>query len=97
MNKVNAKSHNKTIKRVINEPTTVLNIEKRQNQIPELWNFIIGRKEKDKPSQTHMWFGANFDKVMFKVDDEDYEEFVNLVAKNTKNYVMKKGILERTG
>ena len=92
MNKVNAKSHNKTIKRVINEPTTVLNIEKRQNQIPELWNFIIGRKEKDKPSQTHMWFGANFDKVMFKVDDEDYEEFVNLVAKNTKNYVRNNNV-----
>lgn len=86
MNKGGAKSK-KTTNKVNNGPLVVTNIEKRKIQIPELWNFIMKRKEKETSCQTHMWFGMGLDKIMFKVDDEDYDEFVNLVAKSTKNYI----------
>ena len=87
MKSTNTKTNNKLVKKQIVEQLPISNIDKRQVQITELWNFITRRKEKDKPSQTHMWFGANFDKIMFKVEDKDYNHFVNLVAETTKNYV----------
>ena len=82
----------KSINKVNNGSQIVKNIEKRKIQIPELWNFIMKRKEKETSCQTHMWFGMDLDKIMFKVDDEDYDEFVNLVAKSTKEYIKNDNI-----
>ena len=63
-----------------------------QIQIPELWNFINRRKEDNKINQTHMWFGEKNHKLMFKVDDVDYEEFVNLLANTTQKYLINNNI-----
>ena len=71
----------KTIKNS-EEATKVFKI--RQNIISELWDFITDRVEKDTKRQTHMWFGNGFDKVMFRVEDEEYEEYLNLVADTTQ-------------
>ena len=57
----------------------------RQYHLSELWNYIISNAEKDKSKQTHMWFGANFDKVLFRVDDDEYNYFVDLVGTTTEN------------
>jgi P4 family phage/plasmid primase-like protien len=73
-------------------PKTIKNSEEankifkiRQKTISKLWDFISDRVEKDTKKQTHMWFGNGFDKVMFRVEDDDYEEFVNLVSETTQN------------
>jgi hypothetical protein len=58
----------------IQKNVSMNNIEKRQIQSSKLWNFIINRKEKDTTKQTHMWFGDGLDKVMFRVEDEEYDE-----------------------
>jgi P4 family phage/plasmid primase-like protien len=55
----------------------------RQTIISNLWNFITDRCEKDTKRQTHMWFGDGFDKVMFRVEDDEYNEFLDLVSSTT--------------
>jgi P4 family phage/plasmid primase-like protien len=72
-----------------------------KNSIPELWSFIMKRKETDRQKQTHMWFGNNnYDKILFRVENEEYIDFVELVAKITEKYITNENkeslhILER--
>jgi P4 family phage/plasmid primase-like protien len=64
---------------------TVIGDKSRQNIISDLWTFITDHIEKDTKKQTHMWFGDNFDKVMFRVEDENYNEFLDIVSSTTSN------------
>lgn len=52
-----------------------------------LCNFIMENEEKDTSRQTHMWFGNKGNRILFRVEDEDYEDFVNLVAKATDRWL----------
>jgi P4 family phage/plasmid primase-like protien len=90
------KTSNKTTKVNISKnttPSSSMSIKQEvmpkseKKKISSLWNFITSRKEKDTTLQTHMWFGANLDKLMFRVEDEDYNTFVDLVANTTKGYI----------
>ena len=57
-------------------------------QNPELWNFINSHIEREPSRQTHMWFGKP-EKIMFRVEDNEYEYFINLVATTIENYLKK--------
>lgn len=77
-----------SIKRT-SKPIDMSKIDKtRQSIIAQLWNYIIDHSEKDTKKQTHMWFGDGFDKVMFRIDDDEYTEFLDLVSKTTSK-IMK--------
>ena len=65
---------------------TIVKTDKiRQAIISKLWNYITDHSEKDTTKQTHMWFGDGFDKVMFRVEDDEYNDFLNLVSETTSN------------
>ena len=51
-------------------------------QNPKLWNFINSHIEREQSRQTHMWFGKP-EKIMFRVEDNEYEYFINLVMERT--------------
>jgi P4 family phage/plasmid primase-like protien len=57
-----------------------------KNQVEDLnglKQWINDRIEKDTKKQTHMWFGKN--KILFRVKDNEYKNFVNMVARITDN------------
>jgi P4 family phage/plasmid primase-like protien len=64
----------------------------RQTILSELWDFMTERIEKDTKRQTHMWFGNGFDKIMFRVEDEEYEDYLNLVANTTTKLLPRVGM-----
>jgi P4 family phage/plasmid primase-like protien len=81
-------------KKVILRTESIIKTDKtRQNILSKLWNYIMEHEEKDKLRQTHMWFGYGSNKIMFRIDDNEYDEFVELVANTTVN-IMKYNDLE---
>lgn len=62
----------------------------RQTMLTRLWDFITDRVEKDTKKQTHMWFGNGFDKILFRVENEEYDEYLNLVATTTNKILIRK-------
>jgi P4 family phage/plasmid primase-like protien len=61
-------------------------MSKFQNR--ELWSYITCHKEDDTSKQTHMWFGAGKgEKIMFRVEDNEYGPFLDLVATTIENYL----------
>ena len=57
-------------------------------QSPELWKLINSHREKNTDKQTHMWFGGGKgEKIMFRIEDNEYEDFINLVATTIENYL----------
>lgn len=73
-------------KTIIKKP--VINDKTIQTSKTELWNYINERIEKDTKRQTHMWFGDGFHKIMFRVEDNEYNDFLNLVGSTTSK-IMK--------
>jgi hypothetical protein len=45
----------------------------------KLWEFIISNNEKNTSRQTHMWFGTKGDRKMFRVEDNEYDHFIDLL------------------
>ncbi len=74
-------------KAVNNSNISTRNDKSRQPHFSKLWDYIMSNVEKDKSRQTHMWFGADFNKVLFRVEDDKYNYFVNLVGQTTENYL----------
>jgi P4 family phage/plasmid primase-like protien len=70
-----------------NNERPILNTETRNNLMSQLRTFMTNRRESDRTRQTHMWFGET-DKIMFRVEDEEYDQFVNLVAETTQQHIV---------
>lgn len=58
----------------------------RQSHLSKLWDYITSNVEKDKTRQTHMWFGT-YEKILFRVEDDEYNYFVDLVGTTTENFL----------
>ena len=65
----------------------------RQKICYKVMDYISDHIETDKSKQTHMWFGKDFDKKMFRIEDDEYEDFLKLV-KTTANEILKHNDME---
>ena len=76
------------VQSVKKQTNNIIKVDKsRQALISKLWDFIIEHTERDTKKQTHMWFGDGFDKVMFRVEDDEYDDFLNLVLLTTNKII----------